>query len=665
MASRIHLTLFGGFEAKRLEGGKVSLPTRKAEALLAILACRMGESQLRERLIALLWGDRSDQQARHSLSQTLSSIRAACDVGPLFVTDGEAVALHPQSVEGDVVEFRHKADSDSIAELRRATELYRGPLLEGFRLRDAGFEEWLVVERARLHEQAIRALTALARLQLADGDNDGAAAALSCALALDPLAEDIHRRLVRLHLDRGAYNAVIRQYRQCSDILKRELGTAPEPATTALYHEALRAAGQADEQPRRPAQATPAGGMPNGRQSPVEADWADDRPSIAVLPFVNMSDAVEQRYFSDGITEDIITELSRFRELFVVARNSSFRYRGDTDARRIAEQLGVRFVVEGSVRRGGDCLRIAVHLIEASTETELWGERFDRDISAVFAVQDEVVQMIVAKVAGQLELAEARRARRKHTENLAAYDCHLRGLACVHSDERQDLAQARMWFEKAASLDPGYAAPLAMSAMVEAVEGFYGQLQEHLDRACKLANAAIALDPNDSWAHCALGYINLKRRSRDMAEFYFRKAMSLNPNEPDHLALFALHQVSIGDPALALELMDKAELLDPAAPPWYLAHRAYALYASERFGEAADALERQVPRPYWDTCVLAACHARLGRMREARSCLVQALTEMADLSLPIFAERAPSLEQAQLEAMLDDLRRVGLPESAR
>ena len=645
MASRIHLTLFGGFDVKRAGGGKVTLPTRKAEALLAALACRIGKTQLRERLIALLWGDRSDQQARHSLSQTLSSIRTAFDVGPIFVMEGEGVALDPDMVQADITAFRHAANSDDIAELRQAADLYRGPLLEGFRLRDAGFEEWLVVERMQLHNQAIGVLTALAERQAAANDRDGAASALARALALDPLAEEVHRRLIWLDLDREAYNAAIRHYRQCADILKRELGTAPEPSTTALCHQALRAAGQPGDQSER-------------------ANRDDGRPSIAVLPLVNLSGPAEQSYFSDGVTEDLITELSRFRELFVVARNSSFRYRRDADTKRIAEELGVRFLVEGSVRRIGDRLRISVHLVEAPTEAQLWSEHFDRDIGDVFAVQDEVVQMIVAKVAGQLELAEARRVRRKRTENLAAYDCHLRGLASVHSDERMDLAQARAWFEKAVELDPGYAAPLAMLAMVEALEGFYGDLNDHLDRAQAFANAAIALDPNDSWAHCALGYIHLKRRSRDIAAFYFRKAVRLNPNEPDHLALCALYHISTGHPELALELMDKAERLNPCVPQWYMAHRAYALYASVRYGEAAESLERQSPRPYWDTCCLAACYVRLGRDGEARRCVALALDEVAQLSVDMFAERAPTVEQAVLEGMLEDLRCAGLPVGA-
>ena len=226
----------GGFEVKRAEGGTVTLPTRKAEALLAELACRIGETQLRERLIAMLWGDRSDQQARHSLSQTLSTIRPPLMSDRFSRWKGKESRWTRTSCRPTSSISGAPRTASSIAELRQAADLYRGPLLEGFRLRDSGFEEWLVVERARLHDQAIGALTALAQRQAAAGDGDRAASALTRALALDPLAEDVHRRLIRLDLDREAYNAAIRHYRQCADIPSassaRRLNRRPPPSIT-------------------------------------------------------------------------------------------------------------------------------------------------------------------------------------------------------------------------------------------------------------------------------------------------------------------------------------------------------------------------------------------------------------------------------------------------
>jgi len=237
--ARIRVVLLGGFAALDSGGSPLALPTRKAEALLALLACRAGEAQPRERLTALLWGDRSDRQARHSLSQTLTSIRSAIgDTPDPFTAERETLAACPDAVSADVIDLVTLGERDDLESLRAAAELYRGPLLEGFRLHEPAFDEWLAQERSRFHHLGFSVLMKLAAREAAGGDGAAAASILERALALDPLSEEVHRRLMRLHLDRGIYNAVIRHYRECSDLLKRELGTVPEPATTALYLEA-------------------------------------------------------------------------------------------------------------------------------------------------------------------------------------------------------------------------------------------------------------------------------------------------------------------------------------------------------------------------------------------------------------------------------------------
>lgn len=237
--TQIRLTLFGGFAAFGRGGEAMALPTRKAEALLAVLACRPGEAQPRDRLTSLLWGDRGDQQARHSLSQTLTSIRRALGDSPgLFAAERETLSVCPEIMSADTIDFFRFAGSDQIEDLRSAAGLYRGPLLEGFRLRESPFEEWLAQERSRFHNLAVSTLMKLAEREVVAGDIGAAAATLERVLALDPLLEDAHRRLMRLQLDRGLYNAVVRHYQQCRDVLHRELGSIPEPATTALYAEA-------------------------------------------------------------------------------------------------------------------------------------------------------------------------------------------------------------------------------------------------------------------------------------------------------------------------------------------------------------------------------------------------------------------------------------------
>src|SRR5262245_47108454 len=236
--ARIYVSMLGGFAAVGPSGAPVALPTRKAEAVLALLLSRSGEAQPRERLIGLLWGDRGDRQARHSLSQTLTAIRGAIGDAPdPFVAERETVAIEPGTIGADVIDLAALSERDDLESLQAAADLCRGPFLEGFRIHDAAFDEWLSQERARFHQLGISVLTRLAAREAAAGDAVAAIAALERALALDPLSEEVHRRLLRLDLDGGNYNAAIRHYRACCEVLKRELGTVPEPATTALYQE--------------------------------------------------------------------------------------------------------------------------------------------------------------------------------------------------------------------------------------------------------------------------------------------------------------------------------------------------------------------------------------------------------------------------------------------
>jgi TolB-like protein len=389
--AQVRLTLFGGFAARRSDGEAVTLPTRKAEAVLALLACRPGEAQLRERLTALLWGERGDQQARHSLSQTLTSIRRALNgAATALAAEREAIALCPKAVAADVAEFQRLAASDSIADLQAAAALYRGPLLEGLKLREPAFEEWLGQERARLHDMAISVLLNLAARQTLADDHGGAAATLHRALALDPLTEEVHRRLIRLHLERGAYNAAIRAYRACVEVLKRELGTVPEPSTTALYRQALTELARAPK--TNQGESRPEGHhAPRVDAAPAPLSASERRPAIAVLPFVNMSGDPDQEYFADGLTEDIITDLSRVSALFVVARNTVFTFKGKAvQVQAVARTLAADYILEGSVRRADDRVRITAQLIDGRTGGHLWAHRYDRSVEDIFALQDEI-----------------------------------------------------------------------------------------------------------------------------------------------------------------------------------------------------------------------------------------------------------------------------------
>ncbi len=366
----IEIRLLGGFEA-RLPGGKaVKVPTRKAEQLIACLALAPGSQATREKLAGLLWSERADEQARASLRQALASLRKAFQgVEPFpIAADGERIALNLEATEVDALEFQALVEEGSAKALERAAALYRGELLEGAKVRDPAFEEWLGLERARLGDLAVRVLSRLLEQEARNGPSDRAVETAKRLVRLDSLREEAHRALMRLYAERGERNQAVRQYEACRALLGAELGIEPEAETQALY-EAIR---KGELAPSEKA----AVDVPKAMAEDPDFFALPDRPSIAVLPFKNMSDDAEQEYFTDGITEDITTELSRFRDLFVISSLSSFTYREKmTPVQQVGRELGVHYVLEGGVRRAGSRIRITTQLTDASTGQHLWAER--------------------------------------------------------------------------------------------------------------------------------------------------------------------------------------------------------------------------------------------------------------------------------------------------
>jgi TolB-like protein/DNA-binding SARP family transcriptional activator len=680
--AHLRLTLLGGFAAHSAEGTAISLPTRKTAALLSLLACRAGESLRRECLTAMLWTRRSDEQARHSLSQTLTSIRHALgDAAPLLLAaERETIALCPEAVTVDVVEFQRFAGSTAVEDLQAAANLYGGTLLDGLKLREPAFEAWLTAERARLHELAISVLMDLAKRDASLGDAHAAAAALSRVLALDPLAEGAHRGLIRLDLDQGAYNAAIRQYRQCADVLRHELDTVPEPLTTALYRDALdalAAASGANTEPlevigigsdaeigsaSRGAEANP------GACTPVyEPPDGSRKPAIAVLPFANLGGDPQQQYFSDGLSEDIITDLSRFRLLRVVARNASFRYRDDgADVKRIGRELAVDYALAGSVRRHGQRIRLTAQLVETASGNHLWGERFDLGEDDVFAVADELVRTVAGTVAGRLQAAGSERLRRKPPANLAAYDCVLRAQAAeMRTGDPAAEAEMRRLYEKAVALDAGYGRAHAGMAVAQLRDWFRDSVASDadLERAAESARRAVALDPNDSECHETLGWILLHCQSFEMSEQCYRRALELNPNSPDELASMGSLCGYLGRPGEGLDWFEQAKRVDPFFDPtWYWHLRGATCFNARRYDDAIAAFSRSMSPPAWVRAYLAACHALAGRRDQARTIAADVTLRSPGFSATLLAAREPFKLAADRQHLLDGLLKAGLPE---
>jgi TolB-like protein/Flp pilus assembly protein TadD len=398
------------------------------------------------------------------------------------------------------------------------------------------------------------------------------------------------------------------------------------------------------------------------------ATTGTDKPSIAVLPFTNMSGDPDQEYFSDGITEDIITELSRFRSLLVIARHSSFAFKGKAvTVQQVGRELGVEYVLEGSVRRLGNRVRITAQLIDARTSAHIWAERLDRDMDDLFAMQDEVTERIVTTIAHRLERTEQERAAGKRPEAMRAYDYILRARAIVSETAEANL-QSRALYEKALALEPTSILALtgvAWSHFIDWVSRWSGPADDALERAYRLARQALALDSTDYRVHLLLGTILANRRQYAEALLHYQQAMALNSNDADGAAHMGNLLIAMGRFSEALDWFRRAVRLSPLHPAWYLYGIAEAHYGARQYEEAIGPLRTAVNRfPTFITPRrhLAAAYAQMGRLDEARAEIVEILKLDPSVCLALYRERLRYEKVEDLEHYLGGLRKAGLPE---
>ncbi len=402
-----------------------------------------------------------------------------------------------------------------------------------------------------------------------------------------------------------------------------------------------------------------------GQPQPVQKGMElPDKPSIAVLPFANLSGDPEQEYFSDGMTEDLITDLSKLSGLFVISRNSVFLYKGKAvKPEQIGKELGVRYVLEGSVRKAGSRVRITAQLVDATTSYHLWADRYDRDLQDIFAVQDEVTRKIVAAL--QVKLTEGEQQRMGHTptNNLEAYEYFLRGLE-FHAHRTQEAnGQARQMFERAIALDPNFAAAYAWLGRTYVLDWFHRWSQDPqvLERALALAGQAIALNESLPGAYQTLGYIYMAKKQYDQAVVEAEKAVALDPNDAD--AVLTLGEVlsCVGRSQEAMEFVEKAMRLNPHYPASYVFALGQVYYLTGCYEEAITALQRVLARNPDHRAAhffLAIIYAELGRQEEARAQLKQCGKLSSLTSSEPVLERIPISDQALLDRWRNVLQAV-------
>jgi TolB-like protein/Tfp pilus assembly protein PilF len=391
-----------------------------------------------------------------------------------------------------------------------------------------------------------------------------------------------------------------------------------------------------------------------------------EAPSIAVLPFLNMGGDPEKDYFADGITEDVITELSRWRSLAVTSRNSTFRFKGKSvDMQRLGRELGVRFLVEGSVRRMGERIRITAQLIDAESGNHVWGERFDRPLAELFAVQDQVVHTIVGTLVGRVQASGAERTRRKPPSSLDAYDHVLRGNA-LPWDDPASAAEAKRAFERAIEIDPGYGLPHSLLAVLigREWENDLSTSSETLDRALALARRAVELAEDESTCHTILGQFCMERRLFDLALHHAARGVEMNPANQWNRADFGIVLSHIGRAEEGLEMLREARRADPYfVPGWYWRGLGTAQFVLRRYADALPDFERGVTsNSLRALAMLAACHAKLGHSERAREVVARCLAVQPGATVDKLVARMPFKEPGDSRHLAECLRLAGMPE---
>lgn len=662
MAS-LRLTLLGGFEVRDITGRKIDFALSKAALLLSYLALRQGVALSREKLIGLLWSDRDDCQARGSLRHAIWALRRALNgIEPCpVIIDGDTIALDLAAVEADTISFETLLSDGSPQALQSAVKLYCGEFLEGVRIRDPAFQAVIRDERERLHELAVDACINLLNHQLQAGTNDMAVATAKRLLIIDPLQEAAHRALMRHHANRGQVGLAIKQYQTCRDFLQQDLSVEPDAETDRLLAR-IRTANSCEAGPATLGEVTLDAGHGHREPSPRE-----DKPSIAVLPFLNLSGDPEQEYFSDGITEDIITALSRLRWFLVIAHNSTFVYKGKpVDIKQVRRELGVRYILEGSVRKVGNRLRITAQLVDARSGAHHWAQKYDRELTDIFELQDDITQSVTAAIEPKLVAAEGLRSQNRSAEDLGAWDLVMRALTHYGRMTTKESESAIKILRQAVQAYPDYGPAHSLLAFAFLVSGHVGWIPESNDfhYAAELAHRAARLDDEDPWAHLALGYLAFTERQTDEAVRQYMRALDLNPNFATAYGYLGWALVFDGQSEEAIHYFQHALRMSPHDPlkAFYCSGTCVGHYFAHRYDEAIEWGRKAIrERPGFTAAhrILCASFAQAGQAEEARRAMEKLYEVQPNISIAWIEQHVPYTDKA-MPHFLDGMRKAGL-----
>lgn len=713
----VSIRFLGSFESQSPSGERHQLSGIKTVLLLARLAMPPGQVHDRKRLTELLWPDRAEVQALASLRQTLWSLRKAFGDGepPPIVAERSLIRLDPDVVEVDAVEFERQIRSGTKEDLERAIQLYRGDFLEELDLDDNEGYQPLLFERRRLREMALSGLKNLAALRAGAGDLDGAVEVALRALSFDPLQEDVHATIIRFHRDQGRLGLARDQYEACRDILRRELDVAPSEEMEAL-RKSLGASSMVVATPQKTALLTSlanpvaplaiAPSPPDHRRlsgsrlvflatgivavaallllylfQATGADTAlamrpavsDERPSLVVLPFEDISIDNQQAEFAAGLTNDLIADLTKVSALFVIAPETSRSIQDPAvSAPEVAERLGVDYAVSGTVRRSRGMIRVTAQLVEAGTGLAVWAERYDRQATDLFDVQDDLIQHIVASLKIELNEQERRTITRIPTGNFEAHDFFLRAeYENVGMTEPVSLRRSLVAYRRAIELDPNFAEAYAGYARLTVTiwRRDYSEIMSSAmakEEAYAAAGKALELDPENARAYEVLSVIQAVEGEHQVAVTSASTATGLQPNDAEAHTNLANVLYIAGDLDRAQAEVEIARRLNPALPTELRLVSATVAFAQGRYAETItelNAVRETMPRSELALEHLAAAYAYLGQTDNVKATVAELKKVLPITNLGYYRVVRDNFGTPEQSAQfIEGLRRAGIPQ---
>jgi TolB-like protein/DNA-binding SARP family transcriptional activator len=674
---RWSLRLFGRFELSALSGrDKAALPGKRERVLLACLALSPDSRQQRRKLATLLWGDASDETALDNLRTSLWSLRKALGdtEHSAIASDGEDIVLDVSAFEVDAVAFRRLAAQSGRSELEEAANLYSGELLDGLDIENDEFESWRRAEAARAKDQAVDVLLRLMTQLGTCGETEAAIEIGTRLLRLEPLHEPAVRRLMRLYGESGRRGPAAQLYRALADALKTELDAQPEAETRAVLAEISRG-GEEPAQALTALAAPPAadtkasthstnivgprvtpGELPHTKARRLQwilagglaaviailllyqfVPWSGrtaENPtvvagtiSIAVLPFANLSAEPEQEFFSDGMTEEITSALAKIPDLRVVGRTSAFQFKGEKkDLRAIGRALGATHLIEGSVRKAGTRVRIAAQLIKADDGTQVWTENYDRELTDVFAIQEDIAKAIATAFQVRLGLKLGETLITSRIADPAAYDQFLQLRSPAF---RPTLDVLEAFVARAPGFAPGWAmlaGGYRGNAAVASRRGDFTTAAFLTDKEEAAARKAIELDPSYAVGYSELAGVQTRRGKWAESEDLYKRALSLDPSDSALLNPYSQSLAAVGRFKEALRVRERLRVLEPLGPSSPITARI--MLADGQIDSSIVILEKDLSTNFQRNLYLAEAYAAKGWFVDAAETLLRITTEI-------------------------------------